>query len=170
MLIKIFSFILLVWAVYTLSIFFAPAQADEIGALIGAPGFNDQVRSLKGRIDGVSDTLVELKNATGGILDDAGRVVDQARSVVGTTRDILDTKVNQTKQVVDSVNKLSDAASAVKSNIDALTTLSGATLSGSNQTTATVSGSLQFGQTATGTNLSASGTQNLSTAATGAIR
>lgn len=62
---KILSLILLVGAIYALSIFFAPTQADEIGALIGAPQFNSQVRSLKGRIDGVSDTLVELKNGTG---------------------------------------------------------------------------------------------------------
>jgi uncharacterized protein YoxC len=71
-------------------------------------------------------------------------VVDQARSVVGTTRDILDAKVNQTKQVVDSVNKLSDAASTVKSNIDALTTLTGAALSGSAQNSSvSVSGSIR---------------------------
>ena len=144
---KIISILLIISASYTVAVFFAPTQADEIAALIGAPNLNDQIRALKTQADGVSNTLIDLKNNTGGILDNAKTTIDSARSVVENTRSTIEQKVDQTQAVVKSVQDLSQAASAVKTNLSTLTTLTGATLSGS----ASLSGSTSSSATASGT-------------------
>ena len=128
---KIFSALLLVAGLYVLAVYFAPKEAYEVASLIGVPGFNEQIRSLKGQADNISNTLIDLKNNTGGLLDNAKTTIDSARSVVETTRSTIEQKVDQTQAVVKSVEDLSRAASAVKENLGALTTLTGASLSGS---------------------------------------
>ncbi len=64
--------------------------------------------------------------------------MDKAREVADTTKTVVETKVDQTKKVVESAEKASQAVTEFRSNLDALTSLTGSTVS----TGSTNSGSL----------------------------
>ncbi len=125
---QILSLVILFGTSYVLGIFFAPTQTDEIADLVGAKVFNETIRGLKTSADGVSTSLIELQSGTGGVLD----TLKQAKGVVQTGKQVIESKVDQTKQVIQSVEQVGNAVNQLQTNVSTLTTLTGsATLSGS---------------------------------------
>ncbi len=151
MIVRILSAMVVIAVLYCLAVFLLPSQADELGDLFGIQNANIQMRAWKAGADTISEKLIESKNATGGILDNAKNIIDQARTTVDTTKSTLENKVEQAKKVYDSAQKTTEAISEFKSNVSDLASFSGVTASGSASGNIR-SGANSSGVTSTGSN------------------
>jgi gas vesicle protein len=127
---QILSLILLLGTSYVLGVFFAPAQTDEIAGFIGADGVNEVIRSMKSSADTVSTRLIEFQEASGGVLDTAKDALWQVQDTVSASKQMIETKVDQTKKVVEKVEQTANAVQDLKSSVQDLTSMSGASQSG----------------------------------------
>jgi methyl-accepting chemotaxis protein len=137
MVIKVISILVILFVSYILGVFLAPKQTDEIGKLLGISEFNQMIRNSKTKVDGITGEIKDLNDQTGGILMGSTEQIQRARDAanqmktqINDTKNQIDGKVNQAKDVYDTAN-------ALKTKIDVLTTLSGSAGSAS-------SGSVDF--------------------------
>ncbi len=137
---KLFASILLIVVIYILGIFLAPNLADSIGESLGIMSINTTIRNLKSGADSTSDTLLQIKDASGAI-GTARSIATQANEAIGKTAETINTirqvggqKIQQVQKTVESIDKASQALGEVQNNLSALTTLSGATATGATQT------------------------------------
>lgn len=137
---KIFASIMLIAVLYTLSVFLAPNLADSIADRLGMMPINTTLRDLKSGADSTSDTLLQIKDASGAI-GTARSIATQANEAIGKTAETINTirevggqKIQQVQKTAESIDKASQALGEVQDNLSALTTLSGATSTGSTQT------------------------------------
>lgn len=137
---KIFASIVLIAVLYILGIFLAPNLADNLGESLGIISVNTTIRNLKSGADSTSDTLLQIKDASGAI-DTARSIATQANDTIKKTTETINTirqvgeqKVQQVQKTAESVQKAGQAISEIQDNISALTTLSGVTATGVTQT------------------------------------
>lgn len=107
MIVKIFSFLLLIAIVYGFWVFFAPEITSRIETFVWLPGLSENIRSSKEKLDfvstdGVSSTFESVMQAR-----------ESAREVVDTTKDRIDTIRQQAGKIEASVQD-------VQENIDTL--------------------------------------------------
>lgn len=128
----LWSFILLS-TVYVAAIFLAPAQADEVGDLLGIRPFNDVLREVKkgGSQDIALPKTFDELNEGSGALQKLKQVKNAVETKVEQTRNVVETKVEQTRNVVKSVEKTANAIDELQKNVSELTSLSGTSASGS---------------------------------------
>jgi len=91
---KLFWLCVLVGAIYTAGVFYAPEPADQVAELTGIQWYNDFVRSFKSTLDGVAtdiptkDEFIEWwKAAFSGAVD----IKDTVVGGISTTKDTIDT-------------------------------------------------------------------------------
>lgn len=90
---KIFASFILISVLYAFGVFFAPNLADSLAEKAGIMPLNTFVRQLKSGADATSDTLLQIKDASGAISNVRG-IVDQANE-----------KINQTSQMVNNIRQ-----------------------------------------------------------------
>lgn len=134
----LWSFVL-VATLYVLAVFFVPAKADELADVFGIKSFNLILREAKS--GGAEDIKMNLDSGSGGYLNELQGTVNDARKAVEATKATMQTKVEQTKKVVNSVQKTAGAIEELKSSVSDLTSLTGSTASGSTSTGKTLSAS-----------------------------
>lgn len=134
---KIFASLILISVLYVFGVFFAPNLSDTVAEKLGIISVNTTIRSLKTGADTTSDTLLQLKDASGAInnvrdiVNQANEKINQTSQTINNLRQMGEEKVEQAQKTADSIKKAGEAIGEVQANISTLTTLSGsATLSG----------------------------------------
>jgi len=144
---KILSSVIIIAVLYILGVFLAPNLTNSIGEYLGIASVNTTIRGFKSGVDSTSDTLLQIKDASGAIngvrdiVQQANNAVDQTTQTINTIRQTGEQKVEQVQKTVDSVKKAGEAISEVQNNLSALTSISG----GSTLTGSTDTGSIQTG-------------------------
>jgi len=129
--VKIFLSLVIIVVTYTLGVFLAPVLTDDIGAALGISSVNTTIRTLKSGVDSTSDTLLQMKDASGainhvrGIVQQANTVTEQTTETINNLRQATEQKVQQVQKTADSIRKASEAISAVQNNVSELTNFSG---------------------------------------------
>lgn len=137
---KIFASIVLIAVLYILGIFLAPNLADSIAESLGIISVNTTIRDLKSGADSTSDTLLQIKDASGAIgtarsiATQANETIQKTTETFNTIRQVGEQKVQQVQKTAESIDKASQAISEVQSNLSELTTLSWVTSTGMTQT------------------------------------
>lgn len=128
---KIFASIILVIVLYIFGVFFAPNLADSIATKLGINSVNTAIRQLKDGADSTSETLLQIKDASGAI-SSVRELANQASERIGKTTETIKTirqtgeqKVQQVQKTADSIKKAGEAISEVQGNLTELTSLSG---------------------------------------------
>ena len=133
---KIFSVLIVLFTVYILAIFFAPSFADGFWKDLWLLGFNQWLRELKSGADTVSEDILQLKSAeetlsgTRSMVDKTKQLIESTQKGIEVTRQTIETKVDQVNKVADSFEKTKNSVNELQQNLDALTTFSWATSSG----------------------------------------
>lgn len=133
---KIFASAILLSVLYIFGIFLAPNLADSVAERLGITSVNTIVRQLKDSADSTSETLLQIKDASGAI-NGVRDVVSQMNEKIGQTTETINAirqageqKVQLAQKTADSIQKATEAINEVQNNVSALTSLSGsATLS-----------------------------------------
>lgn len=137
---KIFASIVLIVVLYILGIFLAPNLVDSIAESLGIMSVNTTIRDLKSGADSTSDTLLQIKDASGAIgtarsiATQANETLQKTTETINTIRQVGEQKVQQVQKTAESIDKASQAIGEVQSNLSELTTLSGTSSTGSTQT------------------------------------
>ncbi|MDD5376743.1 MAG: hypothetical protein PHH16_01365 [Candidatus Gracilibacteria bacterium] len=134
---KIFASFILVSVLYVFGVFFAPNLTDNVAEKLGIVSVNAIIRQLKDGADSTSDTLLQIKDASGAIngvrsvVDQLNQKTGQITETINTIRQTGEQKVEQVQKTADSIKKAGEAISEVQANLSTLTSLSGSqTLSG----------------------------------------
>lgn len=128
---KIFASGILVIVLYVFGVFFAPNLADNLAEKMGTTSFNTFIRQLKDGADSTSETLLQVKDASGainGVRDFAAQAnekINQTTEMINSLRQAGEQKVAQVQKTADSIKKAGEAISEVQNNITNLTSLSG---------------------------------------------
>lgn len=128
---KIFASCILISVLYVFGVFFAPNLSDGMAERLGISSVNTVIRNLKNGADTTSDTLLQIKDASGaiggvrGIVDQANQQINETTAAINQIRQVGEEKVEQVQKTADSIKKAGEALSEVQSNITSLTTLSG---------------------------------------------
>lgn len=137
---KIFASIVLIAVVYILGIFLAPNLADNLAENLGIMSVNTTIRDIKSGADSTSDTLLQIKDASGAIgtarsiATQANETIQKTTETINAIRQVGEQKIQQVQKTAESIDKASQAIGEVQDNLSALTTLSGATATGVTQT------------------------------------
>ncbi len=107
----------------------APAQTDEIAKLVGITDFNQMIRNSKQQLNTITGQVKDLNDASGGLLLNSAEenikrardAADQMKNSIADTKNTIEGKVTQGKQILDTANSL-------KTQIDSFATLTGATI------------------------------------------
>ncbi len=141
---QVFASLILLSVSYVFWVFFAPNLSDSVAEKLGILSINTAIRDLKDGADTTSDTLLQIKDASGAIgnvrdiVNQANEKINQTSQTISNLRQMGEEKVEQAQKTADSIKKAGEAIGEVQANITTLTSLSGsATLSGQ----ASVSGS-----------------------------
>lgn len=128
---KIFASIILVIVLYIFGVFFAPNLADSIATKLGINSVNTAIRQLKDGADSTSETLLQIKDASGAI-SSVRELANQASERIGKTTETINTirqtgeqKVQQVQKTADSIKKAGEAINEVQGNLNELTSFSG---------------------------------------------
>lgn len=128
---KIFASLILISVLYVFGVFFAPNLTDSVADKLGITSVNTTIRQLKNSADSTSETLLQIKDASGAInsvrnaVNQANEKINQTTETINTIRQTGEKKVEQGKKVVDSIQKAGDAISEVQNNLNEFTSLSG---------------------------------------------
>ncbi len=128
-LVKVFSFIILVSAIYLLGIFLVPSTTDMIGEKLWILEFNVWIRELKGGADGISEDLIqinqlgEVMSGVHSVTDKANEYIKKTQEGIETTKQVIDTKVQQVNKVADSFEKTKQSVNELQNNLSDLTTM-----------------------------------------------
>lgn len=131
---------MLIAVLYILGIFLAPNLTDSIAENLGIMSINTTIRNLKSGADSTSDTLLQIKDASGAIgtarsiATQANETLQKTTETINTIRQVGGQKIQQIQKTADSVQKASQAIGEVQDNLSELTTLSGASSTGTTQT------------------------------------
>jgi len=137
---KILASIVLIIVLYILGVFLAPNFMDSIAERLGMMSVNTIIRNLKSGADSTSDTLLQIKDASGAIgtarsiATQANDTLQKTTETINTIRQVGEQKVQQVQKTAESVQKAGQAISEVQDNISELTTLSWMTSTGVSQT------------------------------------
>lgn len=127
---KIFASFILIAVLYIFGVFFAPNLSDSVAEKLGIMSVNTTLRQLKNGADTTSETLLQIKDASG-IISSARDAVHKTVEGVETTKQMINQKVQQGERVVDSVKKTQESFTELQNNVSELTSFSGSvTLSG----------------------------------------
>ena len=121
--IKVISFVVIIVTLYVLWIFFFPKFTDDLGNKLWIYSVNEQIRNFKSWADGVSDSMLQLKDAKSNI-DYARDVVKQTQDTLQQTQKTITTKIDQTQKVIDSWQKVIDSTKQLKEDVNSLTDFS----------------------------------------------
>lgn len=127
---KIFASIILISVVYIFGVFFAPNITDSLAEKIGTLSINTTIRQLKIGLDTTSETLLQIKDASGAInnvrdiVNQANEKINQTAETINNIRQVGEQKVQQVQKTADSIQKAGAAISAVQDNLNALTSIS----------------------------------------------
>ena len=143
--IKIPSILIILFVSYILGVFLAPAQFDEVAKLVGISEFNTMIRDSKSQLESMTSEVKNLNEQTGGILDSAEVQIKRARDMVSgvqekieKTKDQIDTTKNTLENKVDQGKQIYDTANSLKKQIETFTSLTGSiTTTGSTASTGT---------------------------------
>ncbi len=87
---KIFASIVLISVLYVFGVFFAPNLSDNVAEKLGITSVNTLVRQLKNGADSTSETLLQIRDASGAINNVRG-IVDQANEKINKTTEMINT-------------------------------------------------------------------------------
>lgn len=127
---KIFASFILIAVLYVFAVFFAPNLSDSVAEKLGMISVNTTIRQLKNGADYTSDTLLQIKDASGaingvrGVVDQLNEKTGQMSNTINTIRQVGEQKVEQVQKTADSIKKAGEAITEVQGNITELTTLS----------------------------------------------
>ncbi|MDD2916232.1 MAG: hypothetical protein PHH70_00100 [Candidatus Gracilibacteria bacterium] len=130
---KMFASLILILVLYVFGVFFAPNLSDSVAERLGILSVNTTIRQLKNGVDSTSDTLLQIKDASGalngvrGIVDQANEKINQTTETINTIRQVGEQKIEQVQKTADSIKKAGEAINEVQNNITNLTSLSGST-------------------------------------------
>lgn len=85
---KIFASIVLIAVLYAFGVFFAPNLADSVAERIGTISVNTMIRQLKIEADTASETLLQIKDASGAI-NGVRDFANQANVKIGQTAETI---------------------------------------------------------------------------------
>ncbi|MDD5197537.1 MAG: hypothetical protein PHN60_01615 [Candidatus Gracilibacteria bacterium] len=128
---KIFASIVLISVLYVFGVFFAPNLSDNVAEKLGITSVNTLVRQLKNGADSTSETLLQIRDASGainnvrGIVDQANEKINKTTEMINTIRQTGEQKIGQVQKTAESIKKAGEAITEVQNNISNLTSLSG---------------------------------------------
>lgn len=136
---KVLSSVIIIVVVYILGIFLAPVLTDSIGEKLGIASVHTTIRNFKGGVDATSDTLLQIRDASGAIsgvrdvVNKANETINQTSETISSIRQTGEQKMQQFQKTADSIKKANDAITEVQNNVSELTSLTGATSTGAKQ-------------------------------------
>ncbi|EKD29990.1 MAG: hypothetical protein ACD_78C00197G0025 [uncultured bacterium (gcode 4)] len=128
---KIFASIILITVLYIFGVFFAPNLTDTLAEKLGTSSVNTLIRQLKNGADSTSETLLQIKDASGaisnvrGIVNQANEKINKTTEMINTIRQTWEQKMEQVQKTTESIKKAGEAFAEVQNNISSLTSLSG---------------------------------------------
>lgn len=127
-LVKVFSFFILLFAVYILGVFLLPSVTDAVWEKLWILEFNIWIRQLKWGADTIGEDLLQINQASE-VLSGARNIVDKTKEAIQktqegieTTRQVIDTKVQQVNKVADSFEKTKQSVNELQNNLSDLST------------------------------------------------
>lgn len=87
---KIFASTILIAVLYIFGVFFAPNLTDTLAEKLGTSSVNTLIRQLKNGADSTSETLLQIKDASGAISNVRG-IVNQANEKINKTTEMINT-------------------------------------------------------------------------------
>ncbi|MCD5375144.1 hypothetical protein LR010_01690 [Candidatus Gracilibacteria bacterium] len=111
---KLLSLIILISALYGVSVFLAPNIATKIDSLIGVPGLSDNIRGSKEAIDSTVTNIPSVSEFKSGAIDIKDKVADG----VETTKDTIDTIRSGAQKVEETYNGAVDTYNDLKGTLE----------------------------------------------------
>lgn len=145
---KLSAFVLLIFIIYTLSIFLIPDIADQYGN----KDFNTKIRDIKDKslqfasgsdsassiadkvfgvskwiVEGAKEKLASGAEITNTVMDTSKVFIDETRQTLENTEKVITEKTEQAKKAAESAQKAYDAVEQAKQDFQNLTNFSGST-------------------------------------------
>ena len=117
--IKVISAMIIIVTVYVLWVFLLPEKTDEIAKSLWTSDINEKLRGLKEWWDNITDDMLQIKQAQ--------ETINQARQV----KEVVNQKIDQTNKVIDQTNKVIDSTEQLRDDINALSSMSWASVKNS---------------------------------------